>query len=54
VLAYYMWQASPDQTPEFAPHDRAANARMDQKIYHRRSLVKTVISVLKHGAKEDS
>jgi IS5 family transposase len=32
---------------EFAPADIAANARMDEKLYHRRSLVETVISVLK-------
>jgi IS5 family transposase len=32
---------------EFAPADSAANARMDQALYHRRSLVETVISVLK-------
>ena len=32
---------------EFAPHDKAANARMDSRTYHRRSLVETVISVLK-------
>lgn len=32
---------------EFAPSDKAANARMDAKIYHKRSLVETVISVLK-------
>lgn len=29
----------------FAPYDRAANARMDQALYRRRSLVETVISV---------
>jgi len=33
---------------EFAPYDKAANARMDQAFYHWRSLVETVISVLKH------
>ncbi|MGQ9733300.1 MAG: IS5 family transposase, partial [Candidatus Zipacnadales bacterium] len=27
---------------EFAPYDKAANARMDQGLYHRRSLVETV------------
>ena len=32
---------------ELEPYDRGANARMDQKLYHRRSLVETVISVLK-------
>ena len=32
---------------EFKPYDKAANARMDQELYHRRSLVETVISVLK-------
>ena len=32
---------------EFKPYDKAANARMDQDIYHRRSLVETVISVMK-------
>ena len=32
---------------EFAPYDKAANARLDQGLYHRRSLVETVISVLK-------
>jgi len=32
---------------EFAPADSAANARMDQTLSHRRSLVETVISVLK-------
>lgn len=32
---------------EFAPYDKAANARMDEKIYHKRSLVETVISVMK-------
>jgi IS5 family transposase len=32
---------------EFAPADSAANARMDQALYHRRGLVETVISVLK-------
>jgi IS5 family transposase len=32
---------------EFAPYDKAANARMDSTLYHRRSLVETVISVLK-------
>ena len=32
---------------EFAPYDKAANARMDRRIYHRRNLVETVISVLK-------
>jgi IS5 family transposase len=32
---------------EFAPYDKAANARMDKRLYHRRSLVETVISVLK-------
>ncbi len=32
---------------EFKPYDQAANARMDKKLYHRRSLVETVISVLK-------
>ena len=31
----------------FKPHDKGANARMDQELYHRRSLVETVISVLK-------
>jgi IS5 family transposase len=35
------------QHREFAPYDQAANARMDLKLYHRRSLVETVISVLK-------
>jgi IS5 family transposase len=32
---------------EFQPYGMAANARMDQGLYHRRSLVETVISVLK-------
>lgn len=32
---------------EFKPHDKAANAHMDQALYHRRSLVETVILVLK-------
>jgi IS5 family transposase len=32
---------------EFAPYDKAANAHMDSTLYHRRSLVETVISVLK-------
>ncbi len=32
---------------EFALYDKAANARMDAKLYPRRSLVETVISVLK-------
>jgi len=32
---------------EFKPADIAANARMDQGLYHQRSLVETVISVLK-------
>jgi transposase len=32
---------------EFKPYDRAANAHMDATLYHRRSLVETVISVLK-------
>ncbi len=32
---------------EFAPSDKAANARMDKAVSHRRSLVETVISVLK-------
>ena len=31
----------------FKPYDRGANARMDRKLYHRRSLVETVISVMK-------
>ncbi len=35
------------QHREFAPYDKAANARMDPELYHRRSLVETVISVLK-------
>jgi hypothetical protein len=29
---------------EFAPYDKAANARMDEALYHRRSLVETVIA----------
>jgi IS5 family transposase len=32
---------------EFAPYEVAANARMDSTLYHRRSLVETVISVIK-------
>ncbi len=32
---------------EYQPSDVAANARMDAQVYHRRSLVETVISVLK-------
>jgi len=32
---------------EFQPYDRAANARMNEELYHRRSLVETVISVMK-------
>jgi len=32
---------------EFKPYHEGANARMDQKLYHRRSLEETVISVLK-------
>ena len=32
---------------EFKPYDRAANSRMDWKLYHRRSLVETMISVMK-------
>jgi IS5 family transposase len=32
---------------ELGPYDKGANARMDQKLYHRRNLVETVISVLK-------
>jgi IS5 family transposase len=32
---------------EFASYDKGANARMDRALYHRRSLVETVISVLK-------
>jgi len=32
---------------EYQPYDKAANARMDAQLYHRRSLVETVISVLK-------
>lgn len=32
---------------EFKPHDAANNARLNNKIYHQRSLVETVISVLK-------
>jgi len=35
------------QHREFTPYDKAANARMDATLYHRRSLVETVISVLK-------
>ncbi len=31
----------------FAPHDKAANARMDATLYHQRNLVETVISVIK-------
>lgn len=32
---------------EFAPYDKAANAHMSATLYHRRSVVETVISVLK-------
>jgi len=35
------------QHREFAPYPKAANARMDPQLYHRRSLVETVISVMK-------
>jgi len=31
---------------EFEPYDGTANARMDEKLYHRRILVETVISDL--------
>jgi len=34
---------------ESKPYDKAANARMDENLYHRRSLVETVISVLKRN-----
>jgi IS5 family transposase len=50
--SYRSWLRSWGKRPlikhrEFAPYDKAANARMDQELYHRRSLVETVISVLK-------
>ncbi|HED04047.1 MAG TPA: hypothetical protein ENI60_04695 [Candidatus Fraserbacteria bacterium] len=32
---------------EFKPYDKAANTRMNAQLYHRRSLVEMVISVLK-------
>jgi IS5 family transposase len=32
---------------EFKPHDKAANARMDERLYHRRSLLESVNSVIK-------
>jgi IS5 family transposase len=50
--SYRSWLCSWGKRPlikhrEFAPYDKAANVRMDPKLYHRRSLVETVISVLK-------
>ena len=32
---------------EYKPYDKAANARMDQELYHKRSLGETVNSVIK-------
>ena len=32
---------------EFKPYHKGANSRMDQKLYHQRSLVEAVISVMK-------
>jgi len=32
---------------EFKPYHKEANSRMDRKLYHRRGLVETVISVMK-------
>jgi hypothetical protein len=32
---------------EFKPHDKAANTRMDERLYHRRSLLETVNPVIK-------
>lgn len=51
--SYRHWLRSCGKRPlikhrEFKPQDKLANARMDKKLYHRRSLVETVISVLTH------
>ena len=32
---------------EYKPYDKAANARMDEELYHKRSLAETVNSVIK-------
>jgi len=49
--SYRSWLRSWGKRPlikhrEFKPYDKAANIRMNEELYHRRSLVETVISVL--------